>query len=83
MNFILTHKREVATLTAEHLWLVGISMLLAIAIGVPLGILLTRRPRWKALVLGSTTSSRRFPAWRCSDCCCRFPGWARAPIGWP
>ncbi len=45
MNFILTHPREVATLTAEHLWLVGISMLLALAIGVPLGILLTRRPR--------------------------------------
>ena len=52
LNFLFTHKREVATLTAEHLWLVGISMLLAIAIGVPLGILLTRRPRWKALVLG-------------------------------
>src|SRR6185437_15704723 len=62
MNFILTHPREVATLTAEHLWLVGISMLLALAIGVPLGILLTRRPRWKALVLGSTNVIQTIPS---------------------
>jgi len=62
LNFLLTHKREVATLTAEHLWLVGISMLLAIAVGVPLGILLTRRPRWKALVLGSTNVVQTIPS---------------------
>ena len=62
MNFLLTHKGEVATLTAEHLWLVGISMLLATAIGVPLGILLTRRPKWKALVLGSTNVIQTIPS---------------------
>ncbi len=62
MNFIFTHKREVATLTAEHLWLVGISMLLAIAIGVPLGILLTRKPKWKAVVLGSTNVIQTIPS---------------------
>ena len=62
MNFLLTHKREIATLTAEHLWLVGISMLLAIAVGVPLGILLTRRPRWKAFVLGSTNVVQTIPS---------------------
>jgi osmoprotectant transport system permease protein len=62
VNFIFTHKREVATLTAEHLWLVGVSMLLAIAIGVPLGILLTRQPKWKALVLGSTNVIQTIPS---------------------
>jgi osmoprotectant transport system permease protein len=62
VNFLLNHKREVATLTAEHLWLVGISMLLAILIGVPLGILLTRRPKWKALVLGSTNVIQTIPS---------------------
>ena len=62
MNFILNHKHEVATLTGEHLWLVGISMLLAIAVGVPLGILLTRRPRWKAVVLGSTNVVQTIPS---------------------
>ncbi len=62
MNFLFTHLREVATLTAEHLWLVGVSMLLAIAIGVPLGILLTRRPKWKAIVLGSTNVIQTIPS---------------------
>ncbi len=62
MNFILNHKHEVAILTGEHLWLVGISMLLAIAVGVPLGILLTRRPRWKAVVLGSTNVVQTIPS---------------------
>src|SRR5579863_2928248 len=62
MNFIFNHKHEVATLTAEHLWLVGISLLLAIAVGVPLGILLTRRPRWKALILGSTNIIQTIPS---------------------
>lgn len=62
MNFLLSHKREVATLTAEHLWLVGVSMLLAILVGVPLGILLTRRPKWKAFVLGSTNVVQTIPS---------------------
>jgi osmoprotectant transport system permease protein len=62
LNFLLTHKREVATLTAEHLWLVGVSMLLAILVGVPLGILLTRRPKWKAFVLGSTNVVQTIPS---------------------
>ncbi len=62
MNFMFTHKSEVALLTAEHLWLSGISMLLAIAIGVPLGIFLTRRPRWKTVVLGSTNVIQTIPS---------------------
>ena len=62
MNFLLTHQREVATLTAEHLWLVAVSLLLAIVIGVPLGILLTRRPRWKTFVLSSTNVIQTVPS---------------------
>ena len=62
MNFILNHPREVATLTAEHLWLVSISMLIAVAVGVPLGILLTRRPKMKAFVLGSTNVIQTIPS---------------------
>lgn len=37
-------------------------MLLAIAAGVPLGILLTRKPRWKAAVLGSTNIIQTIPS---------------------
>ena len=62
MNFLFTHKHEVATLTAEHLWLVGIAMLLAVAIGVPLGILLTRTPKLKTLILGSTNIVQTIPS---------------------
>ena len=62
MNFLLSHKREVAMLTGEHLWLVGIAMLLAVAAGVPLGILLTRRPKLKTLVLGSTNVIQTIPS---------------------
>lgn len=62
MHFIFTHQREIVTLTGEHLWLVGISMLIAVAIGVPLGILLTRQPRMKALVLGSTNIIQTIPS---------------------
>jgi osmoprotectant transport system permease protein len=62
LNFLLTHKREVATLTGEHLWLVAVSMLLAVAIGVPLGILLTRQPKLKSVVLGSTNVIQTIPS---------------------
>jgi osmoprotectant transport system permease protein len=61
-DFFVTHKREVLTLTAEHLWLVGVSMLLAIAIGVPLGILLSRRPAWRSLVLGASNIMQTIPS---------------------
>lgn len=61
LEFFTAHKHEIATLTGEHLWLVGISMLLAIAIGVPLGILLTRRPGWKTVVLGSNSVIQTIP----------------------
>jgi len=61
LEFFTAHKREIATLTGEHVWLVGISMLLAIVIGVPLGILLTRRPGWKTVVLGSNSVIQTIP----------------------
>jgi osmoprotectant transport system permease protein len=50
------------TLTGEHLWLVGVSMLLAVAIGVPLGIFLSRRPAWKGLILGANNIMQTIPS---------------------
>ena len=61
-TFLGAHKSEVLTLTGEHLWLVGVSMLLAVAIGLPLGILLTRRPGWKPLVLGTNNVIQTIPS---------------------
>jgi len=42
-SFITQNRYEVATLTLEHLWIVGISTLLAVAVGIPLGVLITRK----------------------------------------
>lgn len=61
-HFIVRHRAEVLTLTAEHLWLVSISMLLAVGIGVPLGIVLTRKPGWKALILGTNNVIQTIPS---------------------
>ena len=43
-TFLVQNRLDVADLTLEHLWMVGISTLIAVAIGVPLGILITRKP---------------------------------------
>jgi osmoprotectant transport system permease protein len=60
--FFTVDKRQVLTLTGEHIWLVGISMLLVIVTGVPLGILLSRRPGWRGVVLGSTNVIQTIPS---------------------
>ena len=43
--FLHLHGAEIARLTFEHLWLTLFAMLIAIAVGVPTGILLTRYER--------------------------------------
>ncbi len=60
--FFAVDRHQVLRLTGEHLWLVGISMLLAVAVGVPLGILLSRRPAWKSLVLGGSNVMQTIPS---------------------
>jgi osmoprotectant transport system permease protein len=45
------HRIEVAQLTLEHLVLVGLSMLIAVGIGFPLGVLMTRNPRLSQPIL--------------------------------
>jgi osmoprotectant transport system permease protein len=44
--------REIVTLALEHIWLVAISMTIAAAIGVPAGVLITRRVPVRKWVLG-------------------------------
>ena len=60
-QFAVSHRREILALTSEHLWLVSISMLLAIVIGVPLGIFMTRYPRWKGIILGLNSVIQTIP----------------------
>ncbi len=60
--FLSQHWSEIVTLTLEHLWLTGAAMLFAIAIGVPLGIWLTRNPRWAHWVLGLANIVQTIPS---------------------
>lgn len=61
-GFIAQHASEIVTLTIEHLWLTGAAMLFAIAIGVPTGIWLTRKPRWARWVLGVANILQTIPS---------------------
>ncbi len=62
LDFLLRHRAEVTELMLEHLWLVGISTLLAAAIGLPLGILLTRRPSLHKPILGGANVMQTIPS---------------------
>jgi osmoprotectant transport system permease protein len=61
-HFMLQNHVEVVELTLEHLWLVGISILLAVAIGIPLGILITRRPFLSKPILGAANIIQTVPS---------------------
>ena len=62
VQFYAQHSREVLELIGQHLYLVAISTGLAIAVGLPLGILLTRRPRWRGPVLGLANVFQTIPS---------------------
>jgi osmoprotectant transport system permease protein len=62
LEYFLRHQREILQATAEHLWLVGVTMLLAVAIGVPLGILVTRRPWLSKPILGGANIAETIPS---------------------
>ena len=53
---------EVMELTLEHLWLVGASIFLAVLIGIPLGILITRWPVLDKPILGSANIIQTIPS---------------------
>ena len=61
-DFFLKNQTQIYMLSLEHMWLVGIAMALAVAIGVPLGILLTRWPWARKPVLGVTNILQTIPS---------------------
>src|SRR3990172_7990679 len=61
-EYVIAYRAEVWQRTIEHIWLVVASVGLAIAVGVPLGILLTRRPRWRTPVLGFANIVQTIPS---------------------
>jgi len=61
-QFIVQNRSEVVELTLEHLWMVAASTLLAVVIGIPLGVLITRWPRLNKPVLGSANIIQTIPS---------------------
>jgi osmoprotectant transport system permease protein len=62
VQFFLRHHREILQATLEHIWLVGLTMFFAIAIGVPLGILVTRKPWLSKPILGGANIAETIPS---------------------
>lgn len=61
-DFFLKNQTQIYMLSLEHMWLVGVAMALAVAIGVPLGILLTRFPWARKPVLGISNVMQTIPS---------------------
>lgn len=53
---------EILRETGRHLFLVGVSIGIATALGVPLGVALTRRPGWSRFVLGAAGVLQTIPS---------------------
>ena len=61
-SFWSQHGAEIGRLTFEHLWLTASAMLLAAAVGIPLGIFLTRHERFAKPVIGVTNIVQVIPS---------------------
>ena len=62
VRFIVQNHTQVLELTWEHLWLVGLSTVLAMVIGIPLGILIAHRPRLNKPVLAGANVIQTIPS---------------------
>ena len=62
LDFMWMHRLEVLQLTLEHLQIVFISILIAAGIGLPLGILMTRRPGISRPVLAVANLVQTIPS---------------------
>src|SRR5215469_7412847 len=62
LRFILQNYTQFFDLTREHLWLVGWSTVLAMLIGIPLGILIAHRTGLSHPVLGSANVIQAIPS---------------------
>src|SRR5947199_1260109 len=61
-TFWISHRTELAGLLAQHVLIVAASTLIAVAIGVPLGIFASRRPRLSAPIVGIANIVQTIPS---------------------
>jgi len=62
LRFLLERRADIAAQTVEHVFLVAVSIAIAAAIGIPLGILLTRRPSLASPVIGFASVMQTVPS---------------------
>ena len=62
MEFLRANWSDILWHIAQHLWLVFVSISIAIVIAVPLGIFITRRKRWRGPVLGIANVMQTIPS---------------------
>ena len=61
-GFMVSHRAEIFEATLAHLFLVVVSMAIAILIGVPLGMLLVKRKELRAIALGFASVLQTIPS---------------------
>jgi osmoprotectant transport system permease protein len=61
-TFILEHRGEILSATLDHVTLVVIAMMIAILIGVPLGMLIVQRPTLRTIALGLASIFQTIPS---------------------
>lgn len=60
--FFVQHRGEIYSATIDHLWLVVISMAIAILISVPLGMVIVQRPALRAISIGIANIFQTIPS---------------------
>jgi len=60
--FFMDHRDEILGATLDHLTLVIIAMIIAIFIGVPLGMFIVQRPALRAIALGAASIFQTIPS---------------------
>lgn len=61
-QFFITHRSDIFQATLTHMTLVAISMLIAIAIAVPLGMFIVQRPALRSIALGIASVLQTIPS---------------------
>jgi len=61
-TFFSTHGSEIFSTTLEHMELVAIAMIIAVAVAVPMGILVVERPGLRTVALGAASVFQTIPS---------------------
>lgn len=61
-NFINRYGAEIVQRSIEHLYLVTMAIFIAIVVGIPLGILITRKPKLRKPILGFANIMQTIPS---------------------